>query len=508
MSRNSWRDISTRRPRGTGKQSTESNGGADSSSGSTPFLGKEYIKYRLRSAKADRNGTRLKKSARCLNTVGIPGLCLVATIAFAAICVSAEQSVLKVVYGITGPVFMIGAATLSDFSDDDKSEKADGVDEGIGGIGVRYARVSSNRQKEEGNSIDAQKESLKKLAAKHNIELPFEPIVDEGKTGTDFDREGIKKVMTYARDGEINSLLVVNLSRVGREAPKTLCFIYLLQEMWNVSIVTPKGVRDLSNAEDLMTTTLRALIDHLSYQNRTTQCLESTIHNFNAKNWSSGFGDNIPYGYRPTEDGWIKKVDQMEDAVNDLFNHFLSSRNYADTGRYMEKNHDMALPKNKGDRIKDILTRGVYVGQPRIDIDSDLLDYGEAVVTDPDLEMVQDGLYEGIQRIVKRKEDKNSTGETFDPDDFAEEFGLRAVFESDPYLKLHCPECDTVMKKNGQATLADGMVDADGHHYKCKDTDNCGREYKFPNVGVLGEIERLSEVFSEEEGSWVRDQDT
>ena len=50
MSRNSWRDISTRRPRGTGKQSTESNGGADSSSGSTPFLGKEYIKYRLRSA--------------------------------------------------------------------------------------------------------------------------------------------------------------------------------------------------------------------------------------------------------------------------------------------------------------------------------------------------------------------------------------------------------------------------------------------------------------------------
>jgi len=50
MSRNSWRDISTRRPQGTGKQSTESNGGADSSSGSTPFLGKEYIKYRLRSA--------------------------------------------------------------------------------------------------------------------------------------------------------------------------------------------------------------------------------------------------------------------------------------------------------------------------------------------------------------------------------------------------------------------------------------------------------------------------
>ena len=500
MKRSFWSDISTRHAQRSEKQTIENEKYSANHLGSTLILCKEYIKDRLRSGKGNRNRTRVKRSARYLNAGSILGLGLVATIAFAAVDISSLQVVVKEISDVTGPIFMIGAATLSDFTDDDASDEVaeiDEVDERIGGIGVRYVRVSSNRQKEEGSSLEAQKARLEKLATKHHIDLPFEPIEDEGETGTDFDRKGIKKVMASARKGKIDSLLVVNLSRVGREAPKTLCFIYLLQEMWDVSIVTPKGVRDLSNAEDLMTTTLRALIDHLSYQNRTTQCIESTIHNFNTKNWSSGFGDNIPYGYQLDEDGWIEKDHQMEDTVNDLFNHFLSSRNYVETARYMKEEHDMDLPLNEGSKIKDILTRGVYVGRPRIDIDTDLLDNDEAIVEDPDLEMVQDGLYEGVQRIANRKEEKNSTGNTFDADDFAEEFGLLAVFESDPYLKLHCPECDTLMKKNGQATLK-GRVE-DGHHYKCKDTD-CGREYKFPNQRVLDEMERLSKHLSGDEG--------
>ena len=54
MNRNSWRDISTRRPRGTDKRPSEYNKEENSKAGSTVVLGSVDIKSRIRSAIAER----------------------------------------------------------------------------------------------------------------------------------------------------------------------------------------------------------------------------------------------------------------------------------------------------------------------------------------------------------------------------------------------------------------------------------------------------------------------
>lgn len=43
-------------------------------------------------------------------------------------------------------------------------------------------------------SIDGQIEELETVAKKEGIEVPYDPIVDKAKTGTNFDREGIQQV--------------------------------------------------------------------------------------------------------------------------------------------------------------------------------------------------------------------------------------------------------------------------------------------------------------------------
>ena len=66
MNRNSWRDISTRRPRGTDKRSSEYNKEEDSKAGSTAVLGNVDIKSRIRSAIAERIIDGHKSSIQCL----------------------------------------------------------------------------------------------------------------------------------------------------------------------------------------------------------------------------------------------------------------------------------------------------------------------------------------------------------------------------------------------------------------------------------------------------------
>lgn len=80
-----------------------------------------------------------------------------------------------------------------------------------------YVRLSNDSKVKESDSIENQKYLIEEYGRKHqDIELAafYE---DDGFTGTNFKRSGFEKMMEAVRTGEINCIIVKDISRFGRE---------------------------------------------------------------------------------------------------------------------------------------------------------------------------------------------------------------------------------------------------------------------------------------------------
>ena len=85
-----------------------------------------------------------------------------------------------------------------------------------------YARLSSDQDQKKNESIEVQIEIAKKFVEDYNRENTGEFIevvqcyTDLGKTGSNFEREGFLSLMQDVRLGDINCVIVKDLSRFGR----------------------------------------------------------------------------------------------------------------------------------------------------------------------------------------------------------------------------------------------------------------------------------------------------
>ncbi len=84
-------------------------------------------------------------------------------------------------------------------------------------ITALYCRLSQDDGRDgESNSISNQKAILSQYAKEHGYLHP-EFFVDDGISGTTFDRPGFKRMQQMAENGEISTIIVKDLSRFGRE---------------------------------------------------------------------------------------------------------------------------------------------------------------------------------------------------------------------------------------------------------------------------------------------------
>lgn len=177
---------------------------------------------------------------------------------------------------------------------------------------VIYARVSTDGQKRTGRSLESQVRHLKEaLEEDDDAVLVEDPIKDGGKTGTDFSRKGIRRIFYLAKQGEIDRVYVTKLNRIGRCAPETLYFMYILQNDLGVTFATESEHLDISNNLDhLLVSTIRLLSGHFETENRVTESIRSQIEQFeNEWDWFV-FANRAPLGYeRSTDrehDNWIQ----------------------------------------------------------------------------------------------------------------------------------------------------------------------------------------------------------
>lgn len=387
-------------------------------------------------------------------------------------------------------------------------------------LSVAYARVSKKEQGEDGCSIDNQKNQTRRMAEERGVKPSRDVICDDGETGTDFDRPGVDELISEVTTKDISYLFITELSRLGRSAPATVYFIDQLQEKFGVTVVTNDGPIDFQDSNDLMGTVVEAVTDQRSVKTTARSAAHTRNMRFRDKKWTSS-GFKTPLGYNHTDDDWLVVDEDEAKVVVRAYNHFLRSKCYTDTanhiaGLYGDEDDETVDNswfecKNKGDElnidpdripsadngsaIKRMLKRDVYVGNPGMNHKSPLVEEGASDVEDPNLQIVDEELHAKVQEVIKEIEDKNSDNGVPEPDDLAETFGLLEVFGSDPNIKLHCPECDSLMRKNGTPKLDGGFKT---QNYQCKN-DDCGRQYRFPNQETFDRIMWLRDRFEEEE---------
>ena len=82
-----------------------------------------------------------------------------------------------------------------------------------------YIRLSREDElKGESNSISSQREILREFLKQHPDVTEFDCYVDDGWTGTNFDRPGFQRMMQDIYAGKVNCVVVKDLSRFGRNA--------------------------------------------------------------------------------------------------------------------------------------------------------------------------------------------------------------------------------------------------------------------------------------------------
>lgn len=104
-----------------------------------------------------------------------------------------------------------------------------------------YIRLSqedtNNGEKSESNSITSQKTLLKEYINEHDDLSIYDIYIDDGYTGTDFNRPGFQRLLEDMRKGNINSVLVKDLSRLGRNYIEVGNYIEQIFPLFNIRFI-------------------------------------------------------------------------------------------------------------------------------------------------------------------------------------------------------------------------------------------------------------------------------
>ena len=70
--------------------------------------------------------------------------------------------------------------------------------------------------KQESNSVTSQKNILNEFVQEHTDLMVYDIYIDDGFTGTDFNRPSFQRLLEDIKNGKVNCVLVKDLSRLGR----------------------------------------------------------------------------------------------------------------------------------------------------------------------------------------------------------------------------------------------------------------------------------------------------
>ena len=112
-----------------------------------------------------------------------------------------------------------------------------------------YIRLSqededNGKEKQESNSVTSQKTLLNEYVKEYDDLIIYDTYIDDGFTGTDFNRPAFQRLLEDMRNGEINCVIVKDLSRLGRNYIEVGNYIEQVFPLFNIRFIAINDMVD------------------------------------------------------------------------------------------------------------------------------------------------------------------------------------------------------------------------------------------------------------------------
>ena len=104
---------------------------------------------------------------------------------------------------------------------------------------IRLSQEDSDNgtEKQESNSVTSQKTLLNEFIKEHDDLIVYDTYIDDGFTGTDFNRPSFQRLLEDMRKGKINCVMVKDLSRLGRNYIEVGNYIEQVFPLFNIRFI-------------------------------------------------------------------------------------------------------------------------------------------------------------------------------------------------------------------------------------------------------------------------------
>ena len=161
-----------------------------------------------------------------------------------------------------------------------------------------YLRLSiEDNQRNESNSISNQKDLINLHLKKEKDLKIYDYYIDDGFTGTDFERPGFQRLLTDMKNGKINTVVVKDLSRLGRNYIEVGNYIEQIFPLYNIMFIavndTIDSFKDPKSVNDIIVPVKNLMNDEYArdISNKIRSVLDSKRIN------GEFIGSFAPYGY-------------------------------------------------------------------------------------------------------------------------------------------------------------------------------------------------------------------
>jgi site-specific DNA recombinase len=174
---------------------------------------------------------------------------------------------------------------------------------------VGYVRVSTDRQAEQGVSLEAQEAKIRAMATVRGVDLDG-VIVDGGESAKDLNRPGVQQVLSLVNGGKVDAVIVAKLDRLTRSV-KDLCGLLELFEKRKVALISVAESLDTGSASGRLVITIMGAVSQWEREAIGERTRDALRH----KRSQGQRVGNIAFGSRLAPDGEHLEPEPAEQAA-------------------------------------------------------------------------------------------------------------------------------------------------------------------------------------------------
>lgn len=198
-------------------------------------------------------------------------------------------------------------------------------------IAGKYLRLSDADRDKNGhelsNSIENQNLTIDRFLENHQDIKVYETYIDDGKTGMNYERYDFKRMMRDIDHGKINTVIVKDLSRIGREHCDTITLLKRTFPLKNIRFIAVVDNIDLNGnyGKQSIDVPIKVVINDIYSQNISNQVRNALSDKMETGKFIGAF---TSYGYvkDPNDKNHLLIDPEAAEIVRRIFDEFLSGK--------------------------------------------------------------------------------------------------------------------------------------------------------------------------------------